>query len=276
MLAATSCFFSRRGFGGNPNGFDVSLTSHGTRILTAGIAIASFCRGAACIRTVYFTIDEEEQITLLVRLALGLLRRRDVRVLIGNRRGPHSKYWHFLHQAWDGSSPFILIDDDVIYEGGLADLLVEGSKKWENNVCVRALRLGLKDETIQPYKSWSPCIQAVTAYDVFATNVGGVVIKPQFARKLIDLGEAYKQHCQTADDIWFHWISVRHRMPYTLLVPTFLNPQPIPGTQASALNSTINRSGNDGAIAVQYTEADMRVIKSFSCALFTPIEVLTQ
>jgi hypothetical protein len=260
-VAAWRFLLVPRAFGGNPHGLDVSLTSHGLRILSAGLAIASFCVGAKHIRAVYFTIDEEERVTPLIRIALWLLQRRGVRVLVGGRRGPHSKYYHFLRQVWDGKRAFVLIDDDVIYGRGLADLLIAGAERCEHNACVRALRFQIGDGIVAQYRNWPLCVEAARGYDVFATNVGGVAVKPKFARKLIELGEAFQIHCQSADDIWFHWIAVRYRMPYTLIVSGFINPQPIPWSQGDALNSTVNIAGNDLAIINQYTPDDIHNIQ---------------
>jgi hypothetical protein len=242
-------------------GYDVALTSHGGRILIAGIAIASFCQGASYIRHIYLTIDSEERITPSVRLAFWLLRRKGIRLIFGSRRGPHSKYWYFLHNVWNGERPFILIDDDVIYARGLADVLFQGASQCEYNACVRSLNFGKFNGRPTPYRIWRICEQAVSGYEVFATNVGGVVIKPSFARKLKELGESYMEHCRSNDDIWFHWVAVRHRMPYTQLLSEFVNPPPIPGTQAGGLTATVNSTGNDFTIAKQYSQADLMLLE---------------
>jgi len=261
IWATSSYFLFPTRFPSNPDGLDVSLTSHGKRILTAGIAVTSFCAGANHIRHVYFTVDEEERITFSICICLYLLRRKGVRILVGTRRGPHSKYWYFMRQAWDRRSPFILIDDDVIYSGGLSDFLVEHSSACSNNACVRALRFRTDNGVVAPYSGWPFCLEPECGHSVFATNVGGVVIKPEFAFKLLELDEKYKEYCRSADDVWFHWVSVRYRMPYTQLLPAFLNPMPIPGTQGNALSATVNIAGNDQAIAGQYTRDDLLKIE---------------
>jgi hypothetical protein len=246
----------------NCNGLDVSVTSYGWRILTVGIAITSFCFGSNSIRNVYFTIDEEEYLNLLKLFLLRWLKIKGVNIIRGPRRGTHSKYWYYLHNYWDGHRPFMLIDDDVIYDRNTADILFKAAQGAEGNVCVRSLICKIDGDRISPYKTWHLCRRMQSGYEVFATNVGGVVISSKFARQLIKLGEAYRKHCNTVDDIWFHWVSLRYEMPYTQAVSKFCNPVPIPFTQGNALSNTINVSGNDQALCLQYDEIDINKIIS--------------
>jgi len=244
----------------NTNGLDVSLTSYGYRIFVVGIAISSFCHGSRAIRDVYLAIDDEEEITLLKRVVFFLLQVKGVRIIRGPRRGPHAKYWHYLHSQWNGERSFILIDDDVVYDPGTADLLCMGAVDAPFNACVRSLCFQADAQGTKPYRSWPLCTAAGTSPFVFATNVGGVVIRPVFAKKLVELGEGYQAHCKHADDVWFHWISVRYGMPYSQITPAFRNPTPIPFSQGGALSGTLNVAGNDISIRSTYSSVDLEAM----------------
>lgn len=239
--------------GQNQDGLDLSLTSYGNRLIVVGVAIASFCQGSSAVRNIYLTVDDEEKLTVIKRFFLNILKAKGVIILRGTRRGPHSKYWYYLHTVWDGKRSFMLIDDDVIYERGIADLLFEGAKMSPFNVCVRSLKFQVEGDVAMPYKSWPTFSSRHTGRSVFATNVGGVVIESSFAHKLIELNERYQDHCRNADDIWFHWVSVEYDMPYTQVHSEFKNPTPIPFTQGGGLSNTVNVSGNDVSIRGLYS-----------------------
>lgn len=256
LYALISLFVPGR-FGGNEDGIDVSMTSYGSRIAAAGIAIASFCLGSDAIRRVYFTIDNEERPAWWKSLIIKLLMQKGVEILRGPSRGPHSKYWYYLHNKWDGLSSFFLIDDDVVYKNGIADLLFTGAKDAPFNACVRALVFITNGVEAPSYRLWPICTNKRTGPDVFATNVGGVVVKMEFSQKLIELGETYKVHCKTVDDVWFHWVGLRYDMPTTQIVSEFVNPTPIPFTQATALSNTVNVRGNDLAVCGLYSQDDL-------------------
>lgn len=260
-LRSAVALFSPGRFSHNPNGLDISLTSYGFRIAIVGFAISSFCLRSKSIRNIYLTIDSEEEISAIKSFFLRLLKAKGVRVIRGPRRGPHSKYWYYLHTYWDGDRAFMLIDDDVIYEPGIADLLSNSAKDAPFNVCVRALRFEVASGRVNPYRAWPLYTTCGTSSSIFATNVGGVVIKPIFAQKLIELGEQYQTCCKNADDVWFHWVSVRYDMPYTLATPDFRNPTPIPLSQGNALSTGVNLMGNDTSIRGIYSSEDVRALE---------------
>jgi hypothetical protein len=265
LVSLVSLFLPFR-FGGNPKGFDVSLTTHGSRILLVGVSIASFCLGTQAVRNVYLRIDQEEKLTLLKRLALIGLRLKGVQVLRGPRRGPHGKYWQYLHSIWDGETPFMLIDDDVVYPSDTAALLFLGAKTYPTNVCLRSFWFGCDLKGASLYKRWEMCKTQSTSHAIFATNVGGIVVQPKFAHRLITLGEAYRDFCGSVDDVWFHWVAVHYDLPYTQLVRDFRNPPTIPRSQNSGLHMTVNVHGNDEAISKQYGKSDYKIIEK---ALYT-------
>lgn len=260
---AFSYFFSTKKYGGNSKGLDVSLTTFGYRIYVVGIAIGSFVSHSKHIRNVYLTIDCEEELNALKKISIFLLKRKGVNVSVQPRRGPHSKYWYFISNFWDKKSPFLLIDDDVIYESDVANRLYQESLNTKSNLCVRAFRFGYSDNRIQPYVCWEPIFKVQANLTVFATNVGGVLITKKFGIKLLELGEQYMINCKSADDIWFHWVSVRYEMPYKQIADYFVNPQAIPLTQKGGLSNTINIHGNDESIKAQYTSKDLtKIFKS--------------
>ena len=147
----------------------------------------------------------------------------------------------------------MLIDDDVVYENGVADILRRRAEVSPFNACLRSLKFLVEKEVVRPYKSWPIYNTCHTGSSIFATNVGGVVIKPVFARRLIELGDLYQDHCRNADDIWFHWVSLQYNMPYTQVISDFKNPTPIPFTQGKGLSNTVNISGNDASIQGLYS-----------------------
>ena len=186
------------------------------------------------------------------RLALRFLKAKGVYVLRGPRRGPHSKYWYYLHHVWDRKDPFILIDDDVIYAADIPEILKAGLQSAPFNVCVRALDCSGDENRLRPYKEWPIWRDCRTSRRIFATNVGGVGIHPAFALKLLYMDEAYREHCPSADDVWFHWLSLKFDMPYTQVVEGFCNPTPLPFSQRNALSTTVNVTGNDLSIQKLY------------------------
>lgn len=256
-------FLSNIKYGGNENGYDLCITTHGNRFIFIGIALDSFARdGKQFIRKVFITVDYEEKLNWYKLLIIKKLKSKGCVIVRGKASGPHSKYIHYLKNNWDGIRSFFMIDDDVIYDPLLINYLFYESKKYKFCICARCKRIGTYGLKLKPYLSWSILEKDTMGYKVFPTNVGGSVIKKDFAIFLLDFYDEALKYSPTADDIWFHWLSVKYDKPFKNL-SSFKSPiSVIPFSQQNTLSSVNLTNNNDTTIEKLYTEEIVKKIKS--------------
>lgn len=245
----------------NEKSADVSMTSYGNRIKFIFIVIEKIFKSNVTPRNIYLTIDFDENITAIKKIVLKKLQWHGVKILYGDKIGPHAKYYTYLVKVWNGIDPFILMDDDVLYRRDIIEKLLSAHKNNSNsNICVRSFIVEKNLDNIASYKDWSFCTKKIRSPRVFATNVGGVLVCRDFAIILKKLDKEFLKKCPRADDVWFHWISVRYHMPYFCCVSDFINPPVLPLSQNGALHIDNNSGGNDLQIANTYEESDVKYI----------------
>jgi hypothetical protein len=245
-------------YGFESKSVDITLTTHGKRVYHVYVSIESIMRGNRKPRNIYLTLDNDENLSLLGKLIVKKMEANGVKILRGERVGPHAKYYAYLHSNWVEGEPFVVVDDDVLYSKGMLTKLVDAHiTNPGSNICIRAFRIAMTEAGVDSYKNWSACTEKETSHKIFATNVGGVLVCPEFAEILRGMNDKFKQVCPKADDIWFHWISLRYRLPYFCCVDEFMNPPVIPFSQGDALHVTNNSGGNDKQIFATYSTADI-------------------
>jgi len=240
---------------------DVSMTSHSGRILTLPAAIESIVRGTQRPSSITVAIDDEEHLTRAKSRVLKRLERLGVTVLSGPRIGPHAKYYQYLTRRWREGTAFVVMDDDILYRRDILRRLVEAAAEHPlHNVCTRSLLIATGASRLRKYSEWALNRRRGVRRDIFATNVGGVYVCPEFALHLREHGTEFREKCPKADDVWFKWISLRHAIPYYQCLDEFYAPTVIPLTQGIALFKSNMLEGNDDQIARTFRDEDLELL----------------
>jgi hypothetical protein len=237
----------------------VSLTSHGKRLRHVHFAIESVARGRATTPIVLW-LDKGDYEAPWPRSIMRLVERGlQVRCSDG-LYGPHTKYWGQFRELAGTERRVVTVDDDVIYpEWFLERLLFIGDLYTDVVVAYRAHRIVLHDGHVQPYLKWSAAASTDASFLHFATGVSGVLYPASFIGFVVDQGEAFRNSCLRADDVWLHACALRsgHRVRQVFRDPR--NFAVVPTTQFGALvlGNTL-MGGNDAQIACVYTDDDVR------------------
>jgi hypothetical protein len=242
---------------------DVSMTTHGTRIFGLPAAIESIVSGMQRPSSITVAIDNEEILTGSKQRVLKQLERLGITVLFGPRIGPHAKYYHFLCKRWKEGTPFVVMDDDILYRKDILFSLVRaGRERPSHNICTRSLLITANGTSMRKYSEWAINRRSGARKDIFATNVGGVYVCAAFAQRLREQGSEFRDKCPKADDVWFKWVSLRHALPYYQCLDEFYAPAVIPFTQGAALFKSNMVEGNDAQIALTFSDQDVQLVTS--------------
>ena len=198
-------------------------------------------------RKIYIHIDESEKITVYKRFVFILIKTIfPVEILRGKNMGPHSKYFTYLVKKFR-NQPFILLDDDMFYsKKELKKLITQGIEN-ECNTSLRCVKVNTLNGKFMPYKSWKPITKGEQSYKVFATNVGGTIVSVTFAMKIMSNLDKISLF-QSADDVFFYYLSLKYNMPYKTL-NGYYDPFLIPFTQLNALwKKNVENGGNDNQL----------------------------
>ena len=240
------------------SGFDLTLTSHSSRVSRAFAAIESVCSGPVKPRRIIlFLSDADLSRPLpppLVRLAsrgLEILRCEDV--------GPHTKLQPYLALHEYFTHPVVTIDDDVFYDGNLLlDLVSAWTARPEIIHCSRARKIVLRGSGFAPYASWPLCDQSVPSYSNFVTGVGGVIYPPEFLSALKGAGDGYRHVCPMADDIWINKQALRAGFRVCQMKSAPAKLLDVPGARRTARFKTNVRHGeNDVQLRQAYTSREI-------------------
>lgn len=227
---------------------DVSLTSHGNRIYFLPIVLFSITRlNNTLWERIYIHIDQEEDLSIWKKLILWLTKTLfPVQILFGKSKGPHSKYYSYLFQVFR-NKPFVLIDDDMFYSKRKLKKLITHGQLSKFNTSLRCVKAKFHNNNFLPYNTWKPILDKEKSLNVFATNVGGTYVTPEFAKAVKKNFESH-QYFPFADDVFFYFIALKEKMPYST-TGCFYEPKLIPLTQINALWKTnVNEGRNDEQI----------------------------
>jgi hypothetical protein len=235
----------------------VSLTTYGPRLAGVGATIESIAAGRARPRHLVLWLDDAESFDRRPA-TVRRLQRRGLTVALSPDYGPHKKYYPALGVALDAGRPLVTADDDILYpRSWLERLMVAHRAHPEVVSCYRANVVTLAGDRVAPYDDWPRCHSTEPSLAHFATGVAGVLYPTAMLEHLRQHGTAFVERCPRADDIWLHWVALRHGIQVRQVSRTPRHFPLLPGTQGQslALENVVHR-GNDVRIAELYdTEA---------------------
>lgn len=221
---------------------DLSFTSYGNRIYYLPFVCTSLLPISGKFDRIFLTLDDTEPLLKVAfsRFVFWLYYRKRGEVLVRPSKGPHSKYFYYIKERWR-DSPFVLIDDDSFYTRPFWRLILYcAQKKPSVIVGKRALMVSKKNEF--DYSSFRPFDDKYSYEYLFMTNVGGVYYPAGFAQILKDSLGKHAGLCDRADDVWFYYLQVRHKV-CVIQFQSFYNPFTFPASQGKALYKTNTING---------------------------------
>jgi hypothetical protein len=251
----------------DPNGPDVSLTTHARRLHLVHNVIEAIGKGRLKPRRIVLWLTDEK---LLSKLSLPLrrLQSRGLEIRLADEFGPHSKFYPYLEFCEILDRPLVTADDDCLYNRDwLYDLMAAYKEDPRTIHAHWVMRMGLNGKELTPYGSWPHPGNSQPSHLNYILGVGGVIYMPEFLAYLKRAGSTFKQCCPTNDDAWLTVNAIRAGFKVSQLNREPTKPLPIPGSQVESLYSF---NETNGAIQAQlrktFLEADIM-------KLVTPVAV---
>lgn len=238
------------------DGPPISLTSHGSRVTGAFATIESIGLGRTRPREIVLWLNSAAEIADLAP-ELRRLQRRGLTVVQVENFGPHTKYFPFVRDRWDGASPLVTADDDLVYPAGwLARLIRAAADRPDAVNAHRAHHVEVDpDGALLPYSRWTACRSDRPDVRTFGTGLSGVWYPPAMLRRLRERGTAFADVCPRADDIWLHFVAVADGIPVRQIRTGSRHFPVLRGSQVSKLQAdNVGLSGNDRQIRATYTD----------------------
>lgn len=192
---------------GAPTGdFVVSLTSFPARIGTLHFVIQSLVEQTIKPREIHLWLGEDE-IPNRGWLPRALLEFESRGLVVHFCPRTHHNYDKFLHNSEINiGSPFVIVDDDVIYRPTSMEALVACHARHPGSAIANRCHLMAVDDqgTIGPYSDWEREVQlARPSLLGFPTGAGGVLYPVGFlSDPLVSDAAKILAHAPYADDIW--------------------------------------------------------------------------
>jgi hypothetical protein len=216
--------------------YHLLMTSHGSRIYFMPFALHSLLRHreSFCVSKIFITIDSDESDSFFKKFIFKKLKSQGVEILKGSSYGPHSKYYHYLHNSWTGCESVMLFDDDMVYRKGDMKRLISSHAQNNLPACMRSYVFD-KDNRPYDYNNLQRNEIIDQGLHVMATGVGGSLLSSPLLSKMKSLENDFIPVSKSNDDIWIYYVSVVYDIPFTQVVNYFYNPVMIPFTQKNAL-----------------------------------------
>ena len=236
------------------DGPPVSLTTYGRRIPTAFATVEAIGLGSLKPRRLVLWLDSADDLANLDP-RLQRLVRRGLEVRLSANYGPHTKYYPFVRDLWDGQECLVTADDDIIYPPHWLSRLWRAHQAAPQAVnCHRAHRIAVSAGTLVPYGQWRAVDDSAAAPTVFATGVSGVIYPPELLAHLRTLGEKFDDCCPKADDVWLQFVAVENGIGVRQIRARSRHFPVVADSQVEKLqNDNVAGSGNDRQIAATYS-----------------------
>lgn len=242
----------------------VSLTTYGQRANTVHIGIESIGQGTLLPSRLILWLDDLRFFHNLPP-QLERLKARGLEVKLCQDRGPHKKYYPYVESQDRFEAALVTADDDVLYPRDWLEGLVRGMQEHSGTInCYRAKVISLEGEEIAPYAQWEMCASSIPSVRHVATGCSGIIYPPEFLYQLKRAGEAYRQCCPRADDLWLHVQAVRAGFRIRQITEAAIHFPTLPNTQRNALylENAVVSDGNDQQIRATYTRTDIAIMSA--------------
>lgn len=235
----------------------VSLTTHGSRVETAHIAIESIGAGKSKPARLILWLDDVQRFSA-PSPHLKRLIDRGLEIRLTDNLGPHTKYFPALALAMRDGLELVTADDDILYPKRWLERLWRAARATPGSVIAyKAHRIRLRqDGTLHPYKDWDQAWDPRPSTRNFALGVSGVWYPPRMLRALSGRGKDFMSCTPRNDDVWLHFVALEEDIAVRQLgcLPTHFAQLPVADAERlSALN--VDHRQNDQQIARTHTPA---------------------
>ena len=229
----------------------VSLTSYGTRVNTASIAIKSLMMQTVAPTRIVLYLDDS-----LVRADLPAdlleLESKGLVISAGHEDFLSHKKYRFAMEDYPDSL-LILADDDLVYEPDTVESLLKAHAEYPSAVIGRRAHRVKFDSSGQllPYTEWDlqwSELCPTPRMSPMVTTGSGSLYPPELFPALLDDFPLSQTLAPTADDIWLKVQEVRHGIPSVVLSGVRAMPAEILGTNRVSLYHVNGPRGNDEAM----------------------------
>lgn len=191
--------------------------------------------------------------------ALVRLQKRGLEILTCEDIGPHKKYFPAVNLIAPERN-LVTADDDVLYPLDWLECLVNAATKFPG--CVLAHRARTiaftPEDKLAPYAKWSHCRNSEPSQLHIAVGIGGVLHPPDMQEALRQAGDAFRERCPRADDIWLKVVALRNGMPIAQVAEGSPFLIEVPGMRESGLaRHNVGQGGNDLQIRMTFMATDV-------------------
>jgi hypothetical protein len=196
-------------------------------------------------------------------LSLERLKTRGLEVRLCDNYGPHTKYYPYVQGESTSASPLVTADDDILYPRYWLRDLAEAYRREPNVLhCHLAKVISLEEDRVAKYGTWQTCNSIEPSLSNVAHGVAGVIYPPLFVVALKQAGDAFRECCPKADDLWLHVNALRHRFQTKQIRAGGKRFPTIPGTQENGLWVENNATGNDQQAQLTYSKDDIEALST--------------
>lgn len=195
--------------------------------------------------------------------ALVRLQKRGLEILTCEDIGPHKKYFPAVNLIAPERN-LVTADDDVLYPLDWLECLANAATKYPGCVLAhRARTIAFTPEgELAPYAQWSHCRTSEPSPLHIAVGIGGVLYPPAMQKALRQAGDAFKERCPRADDIWLKVVALRSGIDVAQVTrhsPFLIE---VPGMRESGLaRQNVIQGGNDSQIQATFNQLDIEGVR---------------
>lgn len=197
--------------------FNIGLTSFPARISTLHFVIRSLVEQSVKAERINLFLgrDEIPNVNWLPSQLRGFESSGLQIHFVDTTRHQYDKFTH--RNLFDCDMPYVIVDDDVIYQPYSMERLLSGHTAHPNTVIGNRCHEMVTDSDgrIGPYADWTREARASTpSFKLVPTGAGGVLYPPGFFRDAaVTSTEAILRHAPYADDVWLKFNALAKGIP---------------------------------------------------------------
>lgn len=236
----------------------VSLTSYGTRIHEAPLAIESLMQQTMKPNRIVLWLDNSFKEKRLPH-ALLMQQDRGLEISFCSDIRSYKKLIPQMRQT--PLDAIITADDDILYDYDVLEHLILAYLNDPQKIhCCRAHRITLNSEgRILPYSRWETRVRETgTNKFLFLTSGGGVIFPPGSLDSTVFDEETFMAICPDADDVWFTAMALKKNTPISKVFTRnkngedYMENRLVSGERLSHNNVTLQ--GNDRQIQAVFSK----------------------
>lgn len=245
----------------------VSLTSYGKRIKNVHHTIQSLFLQSVPPDKIVLYLDNSCRGELTEELEE--LKKYGLEIVEGvEDLKPHKKYYYAMQEYPEDI--IITVDDDLIYEEGLIQRLMESYEKYPHAISAKRVHRMKKDAggKVLPYSKWQNECQDLLepSMELLATNGAGTLFPPGCWKAQWMDKETFMKLAACQDDIWLKFMELQSGIPVVYVPGKYTLPPVVPETQEEALYYDNNgEHGNDSCI--ELLQEKLQVMLGDYCSL---------